>query len=85
MTSNPRSGKAKLNHILGIVVAVVVGLGAAWWYFHGGKKQADQVLDKAGDAANQAKGAAQQNVQDQNAAFDASRQRQTDKRAPTGR
>ena len=85
MTKNARSGKAKLNHILGIVVAVVVGLGAAWWYFNGGKKHAEQALDKAEAAADQAKGAAQQNVQDQNAAFDASRQRQTDKRAPTGR
>ena len=79
------AGNARLKHIAGIALAVVVGLGAAWWYFHGGKKQAEQALDKAGDAANQAKGAAQQNVQDQNAAFDASRQRQTDKRAPTGR
>lgn len=85
MTSTARAGNARLKHIVGIALAVVVGLAAAWWYFHGGKKQAEQALDKAGNAADQAKGAAQQNVQDQNAAFDASRQRQTDKRAPTGR
>lgn len=83
MTYN--AGSARLKHIVGIALAVVVGLAAAWWYSHGGKKQAEQALDKAGNAADQARGAAQQNVQDQNAAFDASRQRQTDKRAPTGR
>lgn len=83
MTSN--AGRARLKHIVGIALAVVVGLAAAWWYFHGGKKQAEQALDQAGNAADQARGAAQQNVQDQNASFDASRQRQTDKRAPTGR
>lgn len=79
------SGNARLKHIACIALAVVVGLAAAWWYFHGGKKQAEQALDKAGDAANQAQGAVQQDIQDQNASFDASRQRQTDKRAPTGR
>ncbi len=80
MTS--RSGRVKLNQILAFVVVVVLGIGAAWWYSHGGDKKAKEALDKANAAAAEAKAAAAKNVQDQNASLDASRSRQIDKHAP---
>lgn len=80
MTS--RSGKVKLNQIVALVVVVVLGIGAAWWFTHGGDKKAKEALEKANAAANDAKAAAENNVRDQNASFDASRARQIDKHAP---
>ncbi len=80
MFVSPRAGKVKLNQLLAAVVVIILGFAAAWWYFHGGDKKAKEALDKAQQAAGDAKNAAEQNVQNTNAGFDASRERQTEKR-----
>ncbi|MBI3273160.1 MAG: hypothetical protein HYZ53_29490 [Planctomycetes bacterium] len=80
MIRSREAGRFRIGQFLAVAVSVALGLGVAWWYFHGGKRVAEDAAKKAERLAGQAADAAEKDVKDTNASFDASRARQTEKR-----